>query len=263
MATTVGVIIFIMVLALIDASSRVSPDEIKARAERIAAEIDDVTRQEADWNDRTQAELDRAEGYAGDVRTREKAAADALNQNEEDQQRLRGVLRGMDQKIGELAQALDDLEKAVASIEAQPPVPEEGTKIVKFRVPRLRPTKKEAIVFECYEGKIYVLAADGRLNEANYSLHGIGNVGVVSRREDARGETFEEALRKGSRFRRAFGHMKRSTHYADFLVRADSFEAFRRVREALWGRGCDINWRAFAMDETFMVGSGAAADTVQ
>ncbi|MBK4728501.1 hypothetical protein JJD41_01150 [Oxynema sp. CENA135] len=77
------------------------------------------------------------------------------------------------------------------------------------------------------------------------------------------GETPQELRSPDSRFKQTLKQFDPKTDYLAFIVRPDSFEAFRAARKQAWNDGFDVGWEPLEPDSIIVFGSGGRAIGVQ
>ena len=256
LATTIGVIVFIMVMVLINVTNRVSADEIVEQFEEIQAQIakhlaavDDSAKKlgedEAARRKRNEAvtaaegQIQKLKKQLGYERIKKQTLLAAQQQERRKAATLKATKRALEGRAAHLAEQIAQRKKK----------PREE---VAFRVPRERRTTKQALVFECVGGRAY-LVFDGKFNTTNYNVKDQRASWIINRKAQARGELPAAARRQGSAFVKALNRANRRTHFVLFIVRPDSFEALRELRKLLWARGYDYNWQALSARVTHLV----------
>jgi hypothetical protein len=260
LATTIGVIMFIMVTAMLSSSARISGADLNKQSDRahddlIAAlpEASLATRDLAGARVIGEAAREMLEKARHEV----SGCAGELEE-------LSGQLAKVEGKTMELIDrknagraALGKLEEQVAENELALAKQKPQKEKVDFRLPVERETKKKPIFFECDDGKVFYLGCDGEVDESAYSVTGLGGFGILQRLDTAKGETFDAAQKQGSLFRKAFTERPKKDFYVHFLVRSDSFGIYRKLRQGLWEGGFELNWEVFDAEGTsYIVGGG-------
>ncbi len=77
------------------------------------------------------------------------------------------------------------------------------------------------------------------------------------------GETKEELRSKESEFKQMLAELNPKTDYLAFIVRPDSFAAFRSARKVAWEQGFDVGWEPYQQDNPLVFGSGGRSIGVQ
>lgn len=80
---------------------------------------------------------------------------------------------------------------------------------------------------------------------------------TLVRAPNAQCETVEAAANAESLFQQALTQARPETHFVNFIVAADSFEAFRTLRELAYARGYEVNWLPRKAGQPFQFGFGA------
>jgi len=82
-------------------------------------------------------------------------------------------------------------------------------------------------------------------------------------REGTQRELPEELAENNSDFRQLLKQLNPQTDYLAFLVRPDSFKAFRQARQLAWEAGFDVGWEPMERDRAIVFGTGGRAVGVQ
>ena len=267
LATTIGVIVFIMVMVLLNVTNRVSADELIEQFKKIQAQIakhlaavdDSATKLGEDeaarrkHNDALRAaegQIQKLEEQRGYERIKKQTLLAAQQQERRDAATRKATKRGLERRLPYLAEQIEQRKK-------------KHREEVQFRVPRERRTTKQALVFECAGGRAY-LTFDGKFNTANYNVKDQRASWVISRKAQAHGEPPAAARRQGSAFMKALNRANRRAHFVLLIVRPDSFEALRELRKLLWARGYDYNWKPLSAQVTHLgFGKTGGAATIQ
>ena len=77
------------------------------------------------------------------------------------------------------------------------------------------------------------------------------------------GETKEEFSLPESQFNEILAKLDPNQDYLAFIVRPDSFSAFRAAREQAWAKGFDVGWEPHRTESPIQFGSGGRAIGVQ
>lgn len=77
------------------------------------------------------------------------------------------------------------------------------------------------------------------------------------------GESARDLVKTDSGFNNAIAQLDPKQDYIAFLVRPDSFEAFRAARKLAWSQGFDVGWEPMNPDRAIVFGSGGRAIGVQ
>ena len=264
LATTVGVIIFIMTMVLLNATDRISADGIKEQVPQHQAQSTEQRRIAKRFARLAAKERQTALRYAQPTGTDANAAQQRLESERKGKQRLVNEQRRLGREQAALRAATATATKRVAQLTAQARQhPSHKRQEVMFRIPREHPTTKAPIVFECTGGRVYMLALAGRLHTRNYTAEALGNKRRITRKPNAAGEPTVRAQRPNSQFFAAMKAAPSTTHYVLLLVRPDSFTTFRRLRAALRQRGYHYNWQAMDTREDIIVGGHGGRSTIQ
>ncbi|NEQ70663.1 MAG: hypothetical protein F6K21_35265 [Symploca sp. SIO2D2] len=86
---------------------------------------------------------------------------------------------------------------------------------------------------------------------------------VFQPRADVAGESPEKLTQATSEFRNILKQLNSGTDYLAFLVRADSFEAFREAREIAWQENFGVGWEPINTNAVISFGSGGRSIGVQ
>ncbi len=266
LATTVGVLIFIMVLVILNSTNRVPADapkqdaaEAAAEAAALTAAIDGLKGKTNALNNATaafQATADAAATLAGQLAGLQATNTTLTSTN--------ATLAGQRDALGaEVRGLLDEVMQLVDANEAAKDTAAANRHPIPFRIPEQRATDKSPVIFECEDGRVFHLATDGLLNDRNYDIQDLLGAKLITRHANAQGETFAQAKAKDSQFRQVFARLDKTRHFVQFFVRADSFGLFLKLRETLWNAGYEINWHAFDRGESIISGGGSGTSTVQ
>jgi hypothetical protein len=172
---------------------------------------------------------------------------------------------------------------------------QEAVKIPVFKpTPRAKLTNKTPVFFECRANEVYYLDKDGLdtqvsklLSTLSPNVRGgdvqnflkviqgqeVGNeyykvnptyllaaVMALDPRPGAQGESWEgDALEQpNGKFQMILRQLDKNTQYIAFLVRDDSFNAFRHGRRAAFHSGFETGWELLGEDEPIKFGQGGA-----
>jgi cell division protein FtsB len=258
LATTIGALVFIMVLVLLNTAKRVQPQDWEDMAKQRRAEAQQLQAEAHAWQAQRENLLRLDEEHRpGQPNAREGAVIDLrelrdkAEKLEQNNQHLRESEQALKQEVDRLRTDIRAGEATTARARKRTEVP--------FRVPEERPTTKKNFVVECDGGRIYCLAFEGELVSRNYTAIGLPGCIFIKRSAGARGETDDELKQRGSAFRQKLARTGTATHYLAFLVREDSFATFRELRGTLWRAGYDVSWVLLRKDEQIVVGSGGGA----
>ena len=83
-----------------------------------------------------------------------------------------------------------------------------------------------------------------RTNTANYNVRAVDD-GVslfFEPKSDEIGEDTSQLVASGSQFQQVLANNNAEKDYLVFIVRPDSFEAFREARKQAWAKGYDVGW---------------------
>ena len=85
-------------------------------------------------------------------------------------------------------------------------------------------------------------------------------------KSDVEGESSSQVTQNNSEFNTILDNFDPETEYLAFIVKADSYEAFRTAREVAWKQGFDVGWEPQTVDTEVafnVLGSGGRAVNVQ
>lgn len=114
----------------------------------------------------------------------------------------------------------------------------------------------------CLRNKAELLGAF-RTTTAYYQVFFDSNGLVFQPRKDVVGESPEELTQATSEFQNVLKRLNSGTDYLAFLVRADSFEAFREAREIAWKENFGVGWEPMNDNAVISFGSGGRSIGVQ
>src|SRR6266404_6414122 len=171
---------------------------------------------------------------------------------------------------------------------------QEAVKIPVFRpTPRAKITSKQGVFFECRTNQVFFVDKAGlddqvenlmsRLNpgirggdlgsflkaiqgqevgnpyykvDPRYLL--VGQMGLEAR-PGAPGEGAADLENPNSRYQAILSQLDKGKQYVAFLVRDDSFNVFRKARQAADNLGLDTGWELLGIDEPIKFGEGGTA----
>ena len=257
LATTIGVLIFIMVLVIINSSSRIPINDV---SKDLVNEMSKTETQKKDIENiqsaikRFKSLISYHENQNYDI----SKAAHKFDDNLHKQQVLNMKLlrkfkvlkKNEKQLIANLNNKkveLDNNKNELDNIKKQPEI--KRTKVV-FRIPEERTTSKKPIYFECANKQLYILADHGELNKKSYSISLIANLIIISRKKKAKGYTINKIQNPNSSF---FKYHNSSKYYAVFFVRPDSFMFYRKIREVFWENNWDCIWQGELSGNNFLI----------
>jgi len=260
LATTIGVLIFVMVMVLLNATGRISAEGLKAQVEHLRGQAREHQGAVKEWDKKAKEEEARRRGYQA-AATTAAAAAQAADKHLKYQKRQAQKLAGEARQLGQKAAALRGTVAALKDRARR--LANQNREEVPFRIPRQRATTKRPVYFECAGGRVYLLAFGGRLEDKNYSAKSLLDATLITRKKSAVGETIAGARGRGSSFVATLNRASKRTHFAHFIVREDSFDLFRQLRGLLWERRYEYNWQAFRADENIISGPSRRGRRVQ
>lgn len=79
----------------------------------------------------------------------------------------------------------------------------------------------------------------------------------------SQGEDSKQLKNKNSNFINTLKQLNPEVNYLAFIVRPDSFEAFRAAREKAWSLGFEVGWEPISQDRVLVFGSGGRSIGVQ
>lgn len=175
---------------------------------------------------------------------------------------------------------------------------QEAVKVPVFRpTPRAIPTDKAAVFFECRNNEVYPIDK-ARLDDQVADLMNTVSPGVKSgdmggflkalqgkevtnqyykvnpsyllaaimaldAKPDVPGESIEQMDHPMGKFQVILDHMESKKQFAFFLVRDDSFPAFRKARQVADKKGFLTGWELLRIDEPIKFGAGGQGVTAQ
>jgi hypothetical protein len=257
-AATIGVLLFVMALGLINSTGSIVTRGLDAELSNTVTQTQAALANSSQWANAAAA----LSSAITNILTGGSLVTTALTNALEQQLILSQQLASAQAACSNTVLTVTILSNQITAAERRP-VEEPRRTTISYRVPRLRETDKESIDFECDHGRVYLFAEKNRLNEDDYNKEIIGIasggghiVASVTRRPAARGETYDEATRANSAFQRILARNPAQRYYVSFKVRSNSYPFYRRLRDALWSRGYEVNWRAYENDERINIGIG-------
>ncbi|BAQ64086.1 hypothetical protein [Geminocystis sp. NIES-3709] len=98
----------------------------------------------------------------------------------------------------------------------------------------------------------------------NYSITFTDNGSLMyESKPSSLGENTKELKDKTSNFSEILTQLNPNVNYLAFIVRPDSFEAFRVAREKAWSLGYEVGWEPISQDRVLVFGSGGRSIGVQ
>jgi hypothetical protein len=79
----------------------------------------------------------------------------------------------------------------------------------------------------------------------------------------SQGDTIKDLRNTGSEFNRILNQLDPNVNYIAFVVRPDSFAAFRAARQIAWNSGYEVGWEPLPQDRVLVFGSGGRSVGVQ
>lgn len=257
LATTIGVIIFIMVMVILNATDRISADHLKEQVDQLQEQVKERQKALQEWSRQTADDIASRKRYQQITQSKADEAAKGLRKLKERQKALEAEARTLDTRAETLRGEVSEMKKHASDAAADLRKRSRRKRVeVNFRVPRLRSTRKKPVVFECDRDKIYLMVFNYKLNERNYSATALWNAALIKRKSRALGETPSRAMMPRSRFRSTLRRASRNTYFINFIVRDNAFGSFRKLRDYVWKKGYDYNWRAHKATASLIAGTG-------
>lgn len=101
-------------------------------------------------------------------------------------------------------------------------------------------------------------------NDGNYTVNFTPEGSLIYQPNLAvKGENSEQFKNDNSQFVTTLKELNPQANYIAFIVRPDSFEAFRSARQKAWSLGYDVGWEPFPQDRILVFGSGGRSVGVQ
>ena len=113
--------------------------------------------------------------------------------------------------------------------------------------PLARTTEKDPVFFECVGNRIVHISGSEGYSE-NYEVTTIASGEAITLRSGHEAHSEADLRDPNSSFWRLIARMDPETEYAAFLVRPDSFEVYRTVRDALQEASIDTGWEPFEQE---------------
>jgi biopolymer transport protein ExbD len=170
---------------------------------------------------------------------------------------------------------------------------QEAVKVPVFKpTPRSKPTNKTPVFFECRDNTVIYIDKEGLDSQVQQMLKtlpanvksgdiqgfvraigsdAVGNeyyrvipqylltaIMALEARPGAKGEDKDQVKQANSRFHVVLRQLDPSKQYAVFLVRDNSFEAFRSARKEAFTTGFEIGWELLGTEEPVKFGAGGA-----
>ena len=174
----------------------------------------------------------------------------------------------------------------------------EAVKVPVFKpTPRAKVTNKAPVFFECRNNQVFYIDKEGLDQEVKKLLDTlnpgtrsgdlaqfgkavsgaeVGNeyykvvpsylltaIMALEPKADAQGDAESKLADPGSKFQTVLRQLHHESQYVAFLVRDESFEAFRRARNVADKLNFDIGWELLGADEPIKFGAGGSVVTVQ
>lgn len=99
-----------------------------------------------------------------------------------------------------------------------------------------------------------------------YNVRLVGEHIVYEPKSSVRGETSAELSKDNSEFQAILSNIDPETEFLAFIVKADSYEAFRVARQEAWDKGFDVGWEPQTVDTKLafrIFGSGGRTINIQ
>lgn len=121
--------------------------------------------------------------------------------------------------------------------------------------PLARAPGKNAIFFECVGNKIVHVGNSDRFS-GNYHVTPIGRSQLIALKDGYQAYSAADLDVPGSPFWQVIDRIDPETEYAAFIVRPDSFEVYRAVRDVLQSRSIDAGWEPWQTNSPIVFGRG-------
>ena len=105
-----------------------------------------------------------------------------------------------------------------------------------------------------------------RAENKYYRVKLVGESLLYEPKDSAEGESPSQVSRDNSEFRSILENLDPETEFLAFVVKADSYEAFRAAREVAWKQGFDVGWEPQTVDTKLafnVLGSGGRSVNIQ
>lgn len=99
-----------------------------------------------------------------------------------------------------------------------------------------------------------------------YNVRLVGEHMVYEPKSSVNGETSAELSKDNSEFQTILKDINPETEFLAFIVKADSYEAFRAARQEAWDKGFDVGWEPQTVDTELafrIFGSGGRTINIQ
>ena len=97
---------------------------------------------------------------------------------------------------------------------------------------------------------------NGERFSGNYHVTPIGRSQLIALKDSYEAYSEADFAVPGSRFWQVIDRIDPDTVYAAFIVRPDSFEVYRAVRDALHSRSIDAGWEPWQANSPIVFGRG-------
>ncbi len=264
LATTIGVLIFIMVLVIINSVNRVTTDDVTQQTQQDEDKIGELRSKLM----KLLAAIKQIEAQLGNdqnVKTSPKLDFNAEKKKYDELKKQKDELK---KKVADLSAALQKYlnrfaqkEQEFQNVQNLPGI--KKTKVI-FRVPEERRTTKKPILFECADNRIHFLAGGGNFNKKTYTVTSSPQLLIISRKKRAKGFSYRQIMSPRSNFTASINKFSPKNYYAIFLVRPDSYKFYRKIRSLFWNRHWDCIWEGQLPGKTFLIPRNAkgGSDTI-
>lgn len=117
----------------------------------------------------------------------------------------------------------------------------------------------------CQQRRVEQLS-DFEMENKYYQVELIGDSLLYEPKTGALGETAADVTRRNSEFERILQDIDPNTEFLAFIVKSDSYEAFRVARQEAWKRGFDVGWEPQTLDTDLrfnVLGTGGRSVNIQ
>lgn len=102
-----------------------------------------------------------------------------------------------------------------------------------------------------------------RLDTNYYTVSFVNLDSLLYKPTGVQGESSEELIEPDSEFKSLLADMNPASDYLAFIVRPDSFEAFRKARQEARKAGFEVGWEPYPEENPIIFGSGGRSVGVQ
>jgi hypothetical protein len=121
--------------------------------------------------------------------------------------------------------------------------------------PVARSSEKAPVFFECRDNRVFPIEDNGGYSSF-YHIVPRGNGTMLLPKGKEGGKTIEALKNPQAAFQKAIVAIDPAQQYAAFIVRPDSFEIFRAIRDDLRLRGIEIGWEPLPAERPMSFGPG-------